>query len=361
MNIIELTNDKYDIWDDFCLESKDTWFWHTSDWIEYTLNYNPSLMSKNHSFLIEQDNKIKCICPLLLEYNEKLSSFEFSFGGGYNPNPAYAPDLTSNQYFKLEKFIFKYIDEKAKEFEVKRAKFTTRALSENLMKCVSRFNPFLQYGYLDNSIFSTIVDLKSDLKEIWSKCRKRIKRAVNSMKNKLKFNLYNNLNCEDSNFDAYKKMHFKAAGKLTRPQKTWDLMKNWILNNKALLASAELNGEEIGFALFIIYKKNAYYGSGANDPDKEAFPIAHCIFWKVIEWLKENNFNFYEVGEYTYPSLIEIPSEKENNIANFKLGFGGDLFTVFQGEKYFSKDIFQNQIKLRGNNYCDYLDKILNK
>ncbi len=194
-------------------------------------------------------------------------------------------------------------------------------------------NYLQKYRYLDTSVLSTIINLKKDLNEIWSNARKRIKRAINSMENMLKINFYTYKNISDEIFDAYQKMHLKAAGRKTRPEFTWNLMKNWITQNKAILVSAELNKEEIGFAIFILYKQNAYYASGANDPNKADLPIAHYLFWRVIKWLKQNLFNYFEIGVFSYPSFFTIPSEKENQISFFKQGFGGKIYPVYQEEK----------------------------
>ena len=118
-------------------------------------------------------------------------------------------------------------------------------------------------------------------------------------------------------------MHLKAASRVTGPQIKFDLMKKWIYENKALVTAAELDGNFIGFGHFNLDKGSTYYSSAANDPERDNLPISHLILWDTLCWLKEHNFNHFEIGPFSYPSILFYPSEKEEAIARFKRGFGG--------------------------------------
>ncbi|NOQ56124.1 MAG: hypothetical protein GQ477_04965, partial [Nanohaloarchaea archaeon] len=67
----------------------------------------------------------------------------------------------------------------------------------------------------------------------------------------------------------------------------------------------------------------------------------HFLQWKIIEYLKENNFEFYELGWQQYPSQLNmLPTDKEVNISRYKRSFGGFDVSVYGGEKFYSKSLF---------------------
>ena len=74
-------------WDRFCLESDDCWFFHTTKWQKYILEYtkeNCELLS----FYIEDGNgDILAICPLIRENDT------FSLGGNFSQNVAVRNDV----------------------------------------------------------------------------------------------------------------------------------------------------------------------------------------------------------------------------------------------------------------------------
>jgi len=78
----KLTKEKHKEWDNFCLLSDEAWFWHTSGWLTYTVNYRPSLNTKDFSFFVLKEGKIKAVVPLMLESHKSESGedfLEFSF------------------------------------------------------------------------------------------------------------------------------------------------------------------------------------------------------------------------------------------------------------------------------------------
>ena len=48
-------------WNKFCKKSDDAWFWHLSEWIEYTLNYSPESQPENFSFALVNNGQIEAI------------------------------------------------------------------------------------------------------------------------------------------------------------------------------------------------------------------------------------------------------------------------------------------------------------
>ena len=107
------------------------------------------------------------------------------------------------------------------------------------------FNPEI------NIVNTLIMELNKSEDIILSNLSKYHKKNIQKgIKNNLRFNVY------DSNTDRillkkifleFKNLHFKSAGRLTRPKLTWDVMYNLILDNHADLFSISLLNKNISF------------------------------------------------------------------------------------------------------------------
>lgn len=341
MEILSLTKKHHAEWNRFCLKSNDAWFWHTTDWLEYILNLKPKLKSKNLSFFVCKQNQIVAIVPLTMEVS-KENFYEFSFAGEKNPGPALSNSLKSKQRKKVYEFIFKEIDRIAVRNKVIRTSFKLTPLAPTFLKKPYPPNYLMQYGYLDNSLNTQLVDLKKSREVLWQSLRRNHRRNIGKAKKILKIKSYTSKNITKDIFTAYKKTHHQAAGRKTRPDKTFWLMFNWIKKALAFLVTAELKGKPVGFEYYLVYKNNVYGSSAANNPKYNQIPIRHLIEWEAILWMKKQGFSFYEIGLQQYGVLpYDFPDKKQLTISHFKKGFGGFTSPLFMGEKFYSKKYYQ--------------------
>ncbi len=366
MEIKQLTKKDYEKWDEFCNVSDDCWFWHTSKWLEYTLNYNPSLNSELKSFFIIKNNKIIAICPLLLEEINGLK--EFSFGGSYTPLPAFANELRRKEKEKVRKLIFETIDKLAKQEGVKKVSFRFVVLNKSFVENPRKNNYLMRFNYIDNSINTQVIDLRKDLGRLRMDVRHGHDSDIDKSSKMLKGEIFDKNNITKEIFDKYVDLHLRASGRKTRPQITFDMMFDWIKQGDAFLVGARLQEMEeqevskdrfIGFSYFFAYKNNVYYGSACNNPEienKENIAIAHFIQWNAIEYM-QRKYNFYELGWQPYSNtLADFPSEKELYISRFKRGFGGFTIPLFRGEKYYDKDYFLQIYDKRVKKFAENLE-----
>lgn len=352
MNIIPLTKDQYEVWDNLCLESDDSWFWHTTDFIDYQLNLRPALESKSMSLMVKEGHDVFCVCPLFLEKKELNHEIinEFSFGGDYCPAPAFKNGLTESRKEKILKFVFSQIDEKACEYDVKRVSFKINPLCHNFLESgAPPYNYLMKYGFFDNSINTQIVNISLSDEELRRSIRKGHKYDINRGRKTYEIEIFDHSNIDRNTFDNYRLLHHKAAGRITRPLITFDMMFNWIKHDSAFLVGLLYNQTFIGFSLFIKFKDGAYYGSAADDPDVQVdVSIAHIIQWKAIEWLKNNKIKYYEIGWQQFGNqFYDFPSDKEQSISFFKRGFGGNTVPLYRGEKFYDVNFMEQVLKKR--------------
>lgn len=355
MEVEMLKKEQYEAWDRFCLLSDQAWFWHTTSWLIYQLNYSEKNNPRSFSFLIKENNRIIAICPLILE--TIAGHHEFSCGSGFGPTPACANDLSKRNKEKILKFIFSQIDSLAKENQVKRIRMKFSVLDKSSIEGKNfQFNYLMKYGFLDATINTQIINLVKPIKELKSEVRHGHDADINRADKILTAHIFDKKNISEEIFNCYVELHHLAAGRTTRPKLTFDIMFNLIKSGNAFLAGVKKDDLFIGFSYFFVYKGNVYYGSSCNHPGHRDLPIAHYLQWRAIEYMNKEGYSIYEIGWQSFSqTLSDFPSEKEINIAKFKRGFGGETAPLFRGEKYYDKNYFLSVYEERIKKYADNL------
>ena len=153
-------------------------------------------------------------------------------------------------------------------------------------------------------------------------------------------------------FAEYQALHAKDAGRVTRTQRTFDLMEAWVQDGMAALVEADEGGRAVAFALLMIYKNGAYYGSGCKDPDLGPVAASHLVQWTAITWLKAHGIAWYDVGLQQFgPQWFDLPSDKNVSISAFKRGFGGDTMPLVTAECFYSSDLLEETFARRVRGY----------
>lgn len=352
LEIVKLEKKHYKDWDYFCSQSDDAWFWHTTKWLDYCLSYGRGRFNaENVSFFMKDESgALIAICPLLLEKNlleGNSSVLEFETAGDYGIVPAFNNDLSDIQREKILKGLFIKVDSLAAEFGVARASFRMTPLSRKR----TEFNWLTKWGFFDNSINSQLIDLDLDLEILWKVIRKGHKYDIKRGQKCFQVKIYDQDAITKEIFEQYRFLHHKAAGRVTRPIETFEMMYDWIKDGNGVLVSASKDGNFAGFSYIILYKDSAYYVSASDNPDLERnIPVYHVMQWELIRWLKERRFKKYEIGIQQFSSQIfDFPSEKEINISFFKRGFGGNAQVLYRGEKFYDIGFMKDLLSIRNS------------
>lgn len=356
LTVVPLTLDRYAEWDQFCLGSPDAWFWHTSQWLEYTLHYRPELHPRSYSFFCLHNGLVAAICPLVIEtYNREAGTVrEFSYGADAGPAPVLADGLSEKTKKDVQKRAFAYIDELADRLKIVRASFRMSPLASSFWNTTPpRINPLLKSGFSDISLATQVIDLSQDEKGLLREMRKGHRADITRAERILQATVLDTDTTTPEAFERYRLLHRKAAGRVTRPLATFQMMYDWIRDGLAILSVASLNGKDVGFGLVSVYKDGAYYSSSCDDPEYNNLPIGHILQWRAIQWLKRHSIRRYEIGLQFYSSQPHaIVSEKESNISFFKRGFGGDAVPLWRGERFYDKQYCLTILKERTEKYA---------
>ena len=341
VTVVPLTQDRYSEWDQFCLQSPDSWFWHTTHWLEYTLQFRPELQPRSLSFLCIQAGAIVAICPLIVETYQHEGEYvrEFSYGGDAGPAPALADFLSDKTRKRVLRRIFAHVDQLADELRVGRASFRMSPLAPSFSNVTApQMNPMLKWGFNDISLATQVIDLTAEEQQLLRKMRKGHRADITRAAKLMQATIFDKDSITHERFERYRLLHKKAAGRVTRPLATFQMMYDWIRNGLAILSAARLNGSDLGFALISVYRDGAYYSSSCEDPDHKNLPIGHILQWRAMQWLRQFSIRKYEIGMQAHHSQPHmIVSNKESNISFFKRGFGGDAVPLWRAEKFYSR------------------------
>jgi Acetyltransferase (GNAT) domain len=336
-----LDSNHREAWDDFCLQSSDAWFWHTTKWLDYTLDYRPELAPISHSFLVFADGEIAAICPLVLETSREPEGDirQFSYGGDAVPAPAFADGLSTKTKKDVRKALFRQVDELAIANRVHRISFRVAPPAPFFWRFSHpQQNPLVHEGFSDISLLTQVIDLSQPADQLLQDMRKGHRANVKRAEKIMSASVFDSSNITRDQFERYRMLHHKAAGRTTRPLSTFEMMHRWIQDGLAVLTCATLEGRDVGFALISIYKDGAYYSSGCADPEFNDLPIGHLLQWRTMQWLKAHEIRHYEIGIQFYSSQPHaMVSRKEWNISFFKRGFGGFTVPYWRAEKFYDE------------------------
>lgn len=314
-------------WDKVIQVSTGAWFWHTRAWLDYSREYAAAGFVRDASFYVMDGGAHLAAVPVFVERWDGRPTL--SLARGPLPAPACVrPDAFETALEGLKELARK---EGVDRFQL-RVPSLAPAVLESALPCSS---PFLRHGGLDLPFQTQLVDLRKPLSELWSDVRHGFRADIRRAEKTMAARAWWGEELTDAKFKEYQYLHAKDAGRVTRPQATFDLMRDWCRQRRGVLIETSEAGKPVAFALLLLHGSGALYGSACKDPDKPKLPSMHLAQWTAVKWLKEESFRFYDLGQQDFSAQwFHSPSPKEVAISLFKRGLGGTTAPVFTAEFY---------------------------
>ena len=268
-------------------------FWQTREYLAYLLNSKIGVEFKNRSFYL--DGKF---VPLIQEGQELFS-------------PGFDDD----------KKILIAIKELAQQNNIKRIQVNSQIKS-----------------YLNISGYTCILNL-NDIK-----LRKGHKNSIKIGQKYLGFEII-------SQTDQFMQDYFRIAQKMTRPEKTFEILQTWIQQGYGTLLKATCQGNTAGYIYVLHHLDNAYYFMGCTEPEYKQYNVSHYLQSIAFDILRQKGIKTYELGNQVYNSLINQPTEKERNISLFKRGFSSNIVINPMSEYFFCPEHMKQVYQSRINNF----------
>lgn len=318
------------------------------DMIKYHISF---FKSENLSFILSVNSKP--VAAATFGILKQGDSHNICFGGAdsYFPSPIFEKNLNSYEKRRIIDIVINKIFEIAKNKKIKNINMITYPITHCIEKKkfkISSEDQFLFMQYFDQLkiINSCIINLNKKLDDLWQELSSDRKKNINKIiKKKLDFNIFDNKKDKREClrvFKHFKETHFISSGRKTRSDESWDIMYQMLLNGDAKLFTLGHNQNTISFLFVGEFENYSLSWSQANVEEYEKeFTPRHLLEWNVIKFYKEMGFDFYDIGEIYFDYCDYSFSDKEKNISNFKMKFGGNLFP----RAYYQKRIYENLAK----------------
>lgn len=266
-------------WDEFVERQPDGWFFHLSTWIDYATAYSQGAMDV--SLAKVERGSIVGVSPMVVGLDGRET-----YGGQSLPFPLGASQALGSP------------ERHGRPSPVEAGPIQTH-----------------------------VVDLTQPMPVLWRRLRGSYKPLINRANRELRIrtvgsvlNPAHDLIHTETTLSAALAIHMVAAGRQTRPVRTWMLQAEWLATGKAVMTMASLDGSCVGFAYAVSWKGWAYYFSSAS----LSGDILHALVWALMGALKAAGCRHMELGHAARPDS----TSKEKGISFFKSGFGGDLWSV---------------------------------
>lgn len=162
-------------------------------------------------------------------------------------------------------------------------------------------------------------DLALDEADIHRCVRKSFRSLINTGRRNMRMAYVNADNPDRSLFDAYGEFHTRIAGRVTRSERSWQAMFDWIVGGGGELALAYHNDNDlVAGTMTTDGTAISYYASGVYDRGQFDKPLAHFPVYDAILRSRARKMQRYDLG-------VLLPkgagTDKEHSIGYFKRGF----------------------------------------
>lgn len=301
-------------WDAFCLAHPGAWFLWTSAY----LDYQAARGTRELSFGIMDSDRLVAICPLFLEERDGVRSFTMEGHPLPMPLQLYRGSRSqASEMFERAMVAGENIKARCEAFALEHCvgRIATRVNSFS-PSCVNDHDPH----WSDISWHTQMIDLIRSEAALHAGIRKSYTSLINHVTRT------HEIVVDDKGdlLRAFRRLHFGQAGRETRPERTWEIQREWCEAGNGLIVAAMRWNVAVACTYWILYKGCAYYASSASINRS----IVHALVWRAILELKARGVQRLEMGWLDYPG--DPPG-----LGLFKSGFGGEAVPVIAVERRF--------------------------
>jgi hypothetical protein len=125
-------------------------------------------------------------------------------------------------------------------------------------------------------------------------------------------------------FDRYHTFHRDVAGRVTRPDASWDAMYEWIIGGRGELVLGFRLDKLVTATVVVDGARASYYASGVYDRESFDKPMAHWPLWLAMLRCAGRGMREFDLGDVPLHGAAE---PKEVAIGYFKRGFATTIAT----------------------------------
>lgn len=349
------------LWDEWVSSIGESTYLHGSAFLQFLHLMVPADARLSFAVLENERTPIAlCPCSVNATTAAGIGFVEGSWGGAPLGAPAIR-SATPSVRRKYEAEAYRLLHERIAAAGARRCLVRKHFATRDLLggggaAAHAALSPLL-YGYECQPQNTAVLDLRTDEETLFAEAsryqRKNIKLARRSGMRTLV--LRGPTPELDEMFARYDAAHLASAGRRTRPQESFDHMRDLVAQGRAGLFVGLLADEPVSFLYVGEFEGLAYGWSQVNrDEFEEGRSLRHALEWDAAMHYRDVGFSYYEVGTLWSPAQpYKVPSSKELSIAEFKRRYGGVLLPELVFERAFDEDLWA---ALRGQRTRDMVE-----
>jgi len=326
---------------------------HTWEFVNYLSLFQNVIA--NESFICFDDRRMPiAVCPFIVTENSAGKYNEISSNGSPVPIPVVSENYPLRRK-KILNSIFKIYFDKALEHNIKVGSFISHPLTNQVNEFGTKYNFELEnFLMIPNVVNTLVIDLEKNIEVLLKSLSKYQRKNIRKAEKEIKISVVDETNDNIDNWmETIQGIHYKSARKSTRPQSTWDSMKELVKTGKSNIFVGLYQSEVICYLYCGTYHRMAFGWSQSNvDKYEEKLNVRHLLEWEAILYYKSKGYKYYELGERHFgPQLFHSPTPKEISISDFKENYGGYLMTKIIWRNYFDIDFMKEDLNKFLNHY----------
>lgn len=330
MNIVPYSDSIEASWDQLVKASPDGFCWSLSCWRKVILGVGRWGL-EDHSFALSDGNRLLGVMPLQFTPTNRVMS---SSGWG-SCGPIAAGDLSPKQRKKVLSLLFEHADVLARKVGAVSLSFSVPPITETSIQASWGINPFLEFGFTDQSCITRIIDLSLTEEKLWKALSETARHTINkAQKAGLAVVRLDWL----AELDTYYSLHketYQRTGVPPHPREYFEGIA--VFSAKAghsiLWGCLDSHGNRVAFHNTSFLGKGGIYNTGCSTTQALETGANYLLFWEVLRGMKALGVRWYECGTVFPGETKEIGILKRFGLTVFKSKFGGENHRSFRCEK----------------------------
>jgi SAM-dependent methyltransferase len=317
-------------WNRVVYSSPDAWVWATWEWQEL-IGRVPRWQLEDVGFGVTGGSALVAVVPLhWIAPDRRLS------GSGFGLTAPTIIDAPEGQRRRYTEFIFRETNAVAERLGARRLEFALSPVSRSALANQWGVNPFVHYGFADESGHTRVLNLKASEDELLNglsrDARQQLRKATaagytaRSVAWPEWLDEYYRLHCETytrTGVQPHQREYFAGIAEYLAP-----------LGHSVLTGAFAPDGRAVAFHNTARLGSSGMYHTGCSAEEALGCGANYLVFWEALRNAKSTECEWYELGE-VFPGHT---NGKTFGLSVFKSKFGGDLRRSFRGALTFALD-----------------------
>lgn len=271
-----------------------------------------------------------------LQFNPSSKTIASSGWGGVGP--VLVSGLSKKQRTRVLQIALDHAESLGRELGAEQLEFWLSPVTLTSLNSKWGVNPYVFFGFEDNSGLSQVIDLSKTENELWKDVSETTRHAI-AKAQKAGFVV------EETSWpeavDDYYAMHcetYRRTGVSPHPKTYFEgiAREMWPKGHSVLWAVRNVEGRTLAYHNAVWFRESAFYHTGCSTAAALQEGVNYLLFWHALLTAKYKGIRWYDCGEIA-PGAVG----KRQGLTTFKTKFGGEPHRFFKCSKNLSKEGFE--------------------